>query len=180
MIKTILSATALLLTTSAWAKTVTAMHYVEKSSYSLQRLVNQHQIDASFLTDVNVVKVDASSTGAVVELQSPAATSPELNTLSLTFDAHGTLVSFATDFKSPGIGGPLFTPTNSATIIDLGAEAVVDHLTESPDLPIVAQSASSLTFSKEDGGLHLRILLQDRRTYHIMMDDKANVLSKGF
>lgn len=171
---------AALLSSQAFAKTMAPMNFVEKSSYALQKLVNQHRIDASFLTDVSAEKINASASGAVIELDSPSANPQVMNTLTLTFDASGTLTSYNADFKSVSAASPIFHPTNAGTILDLGAEAVVDHLNESPDLPVVAATAQALTIDNEGTGFHIRILLQDGRTYNILMDDQANVVGKGF
>lgn len=171
---------AALLSSQAFAKVMTPMNFVEKSSYALQKLVNQHHIDPSFLTDVSAGKINASAAGAVIELDSPSATPQVMNTLTLTFDANGSLVSYNANFKSVSPMSPIFHPTNAGTILDLGAEAVVDHLKESSDLPVVAETAEALTIDKEGAGFHIRIYLKDGRTYNIIMDDQANVLSKGF
>jgi hypothetical protein len=165
---------------TASAKTLVAMNYVEKSAYALQRLVNQNHVDPSFLTDVNAERIAVTNLGAQIELQSPSADPNMVNTITLNFDAKGTLTSFTTNFVSKDPQGPLFSPVNAATILDLGAEAVVDHLAESADLPVVARDAQGLSIAKEGSGFHIRILLNDGRTYNILMDDQANVVSKGF
>ena len=164
----------------AHARTFEAMNYVEKSSYALQRLVNQHQVDASYLTDVDSAKVSVSSSGATVVLSSPSAMAGQKNSLTLVFDTRGTMTANTNDFKSAQTSGPLFSPANSATILDLGAEAVVDHLAQSADLPVVSKTAQTVELAREGTGVHLRSGLADGRIYHIMMDTRARVISKGF
>lgn len=169
-----------LASTATSARTLTAMNFVEKSSYSLQRLVARKQADPSFMTDVSELTVNVTANGAVIEMKSPSAQVNEFNTLTMQFDPAGALTNFAVDFKSMDHSGPLFTPTNAATIIDLSAEAVVDHLSESPDLPIVAQTARQVILAKESSGIHVRIVLSDSRIYNIFMDAQGKVISKGF
>lgn len=172
--------TSLIAITAQAATPPLAMNFAEKASHKLVTLAGRNAIDQSFLTDVTRATIAADANGAVIELMSPAVNPNEFNKVTLNFDATGNFLNFTTDFKGVNAASPIFKQANAATLIDLGAEAVVDHLADSADLPVVNENARTLALDTEGTGVHLRIGLNDGRTYSIMMDMTGVVISQGF
>lgn len=161
-------------------KVITPMHVVEKSSYQLAGLVSKGKIDASYLTDVTTVTVTQESGGFRVKMYSPSADESNPNTLEMTFDQAGKATSASANFVSRFPHGPLLDGANAATILDLGAEAIVDHLSESSDNVVVAQNVQSVEIQKEATGVLFLVNLNNGQTYSIHMDQDGKVISQGF
>lgn len=180
MKKFILTAFISLASASAFAVQYTPMNIVEKASYQLSGLVNQGKVDASFATDVNHVTVTPKDSGFQIQLTSPSADENITNTLDISFDVNGKVTGYAVNFVSASAHGPIFSPTDAATILDLGAEAFVDHLSESQDNVFVAENVRSMDLSKENTGVLILIHLSAGQVYTVHMDAQGNILSKGF
>ncbi len=164
----------------AFAAGYTPMNIVEKSSYQLAGLVTKGKIDASFLTDVNHLTVSSDASGFHVQMTSPATTPDAVNTLDITFDTNGKATSFSSNFVARFSQGPIFEKTNAATILDLCAEAFVDHLSESQDNLFVAQNVESIDLGVEQGGFLILVHLKNAQVYQVHMDATGKVISKGF
>lgn len=179
MKKILLSAVVLLAAQMGFAKTLTPMQVVEKSAYALSSLVNRNAIDHSYLTDVMTLTVKSDAGAFIVEMRSPTDTAA-FNSLTLNLDAQGRLKGFKDAFVARYSRGPVFSKADASVIIDLGAEAVVDHVAESADLVVVSEKAIAVQISVQTQGPLFQITLNDGRIYKIQMDADANVLSKGF
>lgn len=158
---------------------VSPMKVVEKSSYQLKSLVNKKQIDASYLNSITAVSVVSTDAGYSVELSSPSASPNQYNTVTMTFDKKGAPTGNSSHFISAP-AQPIFTTVDSSTIIDYGAEAVVDHLADSADLVVVANTTKIVHYDPTAQGILISVTLTDGRIFSIEMDQKANVVSKGF
>lgn len=180
MKKFILTAIISLASASAFAAQYTPMNIVEKASYQLSGLVTKGKVDASYLTDINHVSVVKTEAGFQIQLSSPSADANTVNTLDIAFDPNGKATGYAANFISAFPQGPIFSSTNSATILDLAAEAFVDHLSESPENVVVAENVSSMDLSTEESGVLILIHLLDGQVYTVHMDAQGNILSKGF
>lgn len=178
--KTLITLVTILAATTVSAKTMTAMNYVEKSAYAIQRLTQQNKINALFLTDTSQESVAVRADGATLELRAIAGTGQLDNVLIFEFDSSGNLSSYKEVVDSRNSASPIFSNLNAATILDLGAEAVVDHLGESADLPVVASAARGVTINKDGGGYKFAISIADGRTYTIQMDEQGNIVGQGF
>lgn len=165
---------------SAFAGKATPMNVVEKSSYQLSGLVSKGKIDASFLTDVTHLSITSDNTGFKVTMFSPSADTNTANTLTIVFDQNGKAVSYNANFASVYPAGPVFSHADAATILDLAAEAIVDHLSESPDNITVAEQAQTLELQPEGSGVLVLITLSSGHVYSIHMDQDAKVISQGF
>lgn len=175
----LLSVVVLLTAQMGFAKTLTHMQVIEKSAYALSSLVNRNAIDHSYLTDVMTLTVKPDAGGFTVEMRSPTD-SAAFNSLVLTLDTQGKLKGFKDAFVARYSRGPVFAKADASVIIDLGAEAVVDHVSESADLVVVSEKATAVQISVQAQGPLFQISLNDGRVYKIQMDADANVLSKGF
>lgn len=180
MKKFVLATIMSLVSVSTFAATYTPMNIVEKASYQLSGLVTKGKVDASYLTDVNHVTVAQEANGFHIQLSAPSADTKTINTLDIAFDMNGKSTGFTANFVSRFPQSPIFTPTNAATILDLAAEAFVDHLSESPDNVMVAQNVESMDLSKEASGTLILVHLKQGQVYTVHMDPKGNIISKGF
>lgn len=181
MKKVFVSVAVVLASVTAFAgKVITPMHIIEKSSYQLAGLVSKGKIDASYLTDVTAVTVTPEATGFRVTMYSPSADENNSNTLEMIFDTGAKATSASANFVSRFPHGPILDGANAATILDLGAEAIVDHLNESPDNMVVAQNVQSVEIQKESAGVLFLVNLNNGQTYSIHMDQDGKVLSQGF
>ena len=180
MKKVFVAAVLSLVSLSAFAGKMTPMHAVEKSSYQLGGLVNKGKVDASFLTDVTSLTIASDSSGFKVTMYSPSSDNNKPNTLDLSFDTSGKVTSFNANFVSRSPQGPIFTKATVATLLDLGAEAIVDHLGESADNVTVAQNAKAIDLSKVGDEILLEISLTNGQVFNIRMDQDGKVLSQGF
>lgn len=180
MKKIILSTSLLLTALLSHAAEVTPMHIVEKSSYQLGGLVSKLKIDPSYLTDVTTLTVTQDNSGFKVIMQSPSATPDIANKLEIPFDKTGKAGTAVATFTSRYSQGPIFALTNAAVFLDLGAEAIVDHLADSPDNIVVARTTQAVDLQKENSGVLMLVHLTDGRAYSIHMDNKGKVLSQGF
>lgn len=176
----ILTAIISLASASAFAAQYKPMNIVEKASYQLSGLVTKGKVDATYLTDVNHVTVSQSASGFQIQLSSPSADANSVNTLDIAFDLNGKATGYAANFVSAYPQGPVFSSANAATILDLAAEAFVDHLSESQDNVVVADNVRSMDLSTESSGVLIVIHLATGQDYTVHMDAQGNVLSKGF
>jgi len=165
---------------AAQAREITPLHVVEKVSYQIAGLVNKSKIDASYLTDITTLTVTKEANGFKVVLLSPSADEKNPNKLEVPFDLNAKAGTAVATFVSRSTQGPIFTVATVATLLDFGAEAIVDHLSEAPENIEVARNTQAVDLSKEATGVLFLIHLTDGRTYSIHMDAKGKVLSKGF
>lgn len=164
----------------AHAKTMTPMGIIEKTSYQISGLVNKGKIDKSYQTDVTLVTVQKTPQGFEVQASSPSADLQSPNLLNLSFDLSGKVVAFSSAFNSVNLQSPVFSSASAAELLDLGAEAFVDHLAESADYLTVAQNTEAVELVKNNAGVLLNVKLADGRIYHLQMDIQGKVLSRGF
>ncbi len=176
----ILTIATALVSFSAMAKEVTPMLIVEKASYQIGGLVAKSKIDASYLTDITTLTVTPVEKGFKVVLLSPSADQNNPNSLEIPFDANGKAGTASANFVSKFPQGPIFNAANVATLLDLGAEAIVDHLSASPDNIVVARTTQAVDLQKEATGVLMLVHLTDGRTYSIHMNANGKVLSQGF
>jgi hypothetical protein len=158
----------------------TPMHIVEKSSYQIDSLIKKHKIDPSFLTDVTDVTVKENNSEFVVQLTSPSSQENQVNTLDMVFGADAKLKSFTTQFYDLAKTSPILTGINVAQVLDLGAEAFVDHLHESQENVLIAETVQHIKLEKVENGVTLRIKLKDDRIYSITLNNEGNIISRGF
>lgn len=175
---TILLTTALTISADAAGK-LKPMNVVEKSSYLLNSLVSKKQIDASYLNNITALTIVTTDTGYSVEMSAPTDATDVFNTLSMSFDKKGAPTGQSTKFVSAP-SKPVFTTVDSSKIIDLAAEAVVDHLSESADLVTVADNVKVIHYSVSGAEILVSVTLTDARVFNIQMDLNAVVLSKIF
>lgn len=178
--KKIILVTLMALSINAFAGIVTPMHIVEKSAHNLTSLVNKGKIDPSYLTDVNSLSLTSDGVNTKVTMLALSADQNNPNKLEITYDPNGKATSANSSFVSRNPNGPLFTNADAGKLLDLGAEAVVDHLSESNDLVNVAQNAQAVTLENENSGVLMVIHLKDGQIYSIHMDAEGNVISQGF
>ncbi|MCB9073258.1 MAG: hypothetical protein H6623_06520 [Bdellovibrionaceae bacterium] len=158
---------------------MSAMKVVEKSSYQLAALAKKKEIDESFLYNINSIDIQTQAAGYTLVLKSPSADSSKLNTITMNFDQKGKVTGYAVDFTSAPVTN-IFSGLDMATIIDLSAEAVVDHVSEDKALVDVADMATQVHYMPDNTGYSIVIQLNDSRTYTIKMDDTGAVTSKSF
>ncbi len=169
-----------LLSIGAMAKEITPMHVVEKASYQISGLVTKGKIDASYLTDISTLTVSKDETGYKVIMQSPSADEKNPNRLEIPFDLNAKAGVATAQFNSKYPQGPVFTGANAAVLLDLGAEAIVDHLSAAADNIVIARTTIAVDLQKEATGVAMAAHLNDGRTYFIHMDENGQVLSQGF
>lgn len=176
----ILACALLIVSIQGLAREITPMHIVEKTSYQIGGLVNKGKIDASYLSDITTLTISKRSDGFDVTLLSPSADEKNPNLLTIPFDLNAKAGLASSTFYSKFPQGPIFTSASTAILLDLGAEAIVDHLSESPENIEVARNAQAVDLQKETTGVLMLIHLTDGRTYSIHMDPNGKVISKGF
>lgn len=165
---------------TAAAREITPMHVVEKASYQVGGLVNKGKIDASYLTDITTLTVTKDAAGFKVVLLAPSADQNNPNKLEIPFDLNAKAGAAVSTFNSKYPQGPVFTAANVSTLLDLGAEAIVDHLSDSPDNIVIARTTQAVDLQKENAGVAMIVHLTDGRIYTIHMDGNGKVLSQGF
>lgn len=168
---------------AAPARPVVAMDAIESVGHAIVAGLKKKSIDPLFGTDISKLNISATADGYAVEVQAPSADPSNPNKLSMTFDAAAKLKSLNQTLVSKSSGGSLFTTVNAGTIIDFAAEAIVDHLLDTPanpDLAPVSTQVVSEELTLEASGPRVRVNLKDGRAYMIQMDSNANVVSQGF
>ncbi|GIL17941.1 MAG: hypothetical protein FMNOHCHN_03605 [Ignavibacteriaceae bacterium] len=165
---------------TVFAKAITPMHVVEKASYQIDALVKKQKIDQSFLTDINQVTVVQTANGFMVQLFAPSAQGQDMNLLQLGFDSTARATTANVHFVGASSQSPIFNQISVAEILDLGAEAFVDRLSESEENVVVAENVTAIQLLKAADGVVLKINLKDSRVYTVNMDNQGNVVSKGF
>jgi hypothetical protein len=164
----------------AGAKVITPMGIVEKVSYQISGLSTKGLIDAHFAADTSKVTIQKTSTGYDVVVLAPSASANQSNQLNLGFDTGGKATSYKANFVSASPMSPLFPRATAAELLDLGAEAFVDHLGEATENVTVAESVQTVTLIKNELGILLDSTLSDGRTYHLQLDLDGKVISRGF
>jgi hypothetical protein len=159
---------------------MTPMHMVEKSSYQISSLIKKNKIDASFLTDISDLSVKEINGEFLVGIISPSNQQNIVNALDLVLGLDGKLKSFSTHFNGVSGVSPILTGINAAQVLDLGAEAFVDHLAESQENVLVAETVTHIKIEKVESGAALRILLSDNRIYSLILNNNGEVVSRGF
>lgn len=180
MKKLFMSAALVLLSLTSFAGEVTPLNVVEKVSYQIAGLVKKTKIDASYLTDITTLTVTKEANGYKVVLFAPSADQNNPNKLEVPFDLNAKAGTAVATFNSKYPQGPIFTGASVAVLLDLGAEAIVDHLSAAPENIEVARNTQAVDLQKEESGVLMLIHLTDGRAYGIHMDVKGKVLSKGF
>ncbi|MGZ3787877.1 MAG: hypothetical protein ACXVLQ_05105 [Bacteriovorax sp.] len=168
------------LSLNLFAAATTPMNAVEETSHIIDKYAKAGKIDASFLTNVTTVTVQAISTGLQTVAYAPSANSSQANTVTISFDLQGRVKTVAQNFISAYPQGPIFIAADSATLFDLGSEAVVDHLADNADLPVVAKNASTVQLTAGANSVVMKIQLTSGKVYNITMDQNGKVLSQGF
>jgi hypothetical protein len=157
------------------------MNAVEETAHIVDKYAKAGKIDASFLNNVTTVTVQATATGLQTVAYAPSADAAKANTVVVSFDVKGRVTAVNQNFVSAYPKGPIFVAADAATLIDLGSEAVVDHLADNATLPIVAQTATMVQLSSSGANsVVLKIQLSSGKIYNINMDQNGNVLSQGF
>jgi hypothetical protein len=168
------------LSLNIFAAATTPMNAVEETSHVLDKYTKAQKIDASFLTNVTTITVQATATGLQTIAYAPSANANQANTVTISFDLKGRVTAVNQNFISAYPQGAIFVAADAATLFDLGAEAVVDHLADSADLLVVAQTASVVQLTAGANSIVMKIQLTSGKIYNINMDQNGNVISKGF
>lgn len=163
-----------------FAAATTPMNAVEEVSHIIDKYSKAGKIDASYLTNVTTITVASTPTGLQAVAYAPSADANQANTLTIAFDLKGRIASVNQNFISAYPKGAIFVAADSATLFDLGAEAIVDHLNDNSDLPVVAQTASMVQLTGGINSIVMKIQLTSGKVYNINLDQNGNVLSKGF
>jgi hypothetical protein len=169
------------LSLSIFAAATTPMNAVEETAHIVDKYAKTGKIDASFLNNITTVTVQATATGLQTIAYAPSANSAQANTVVVSFDLQGRVKAVNQNFISAYPQGPIFIAADAATLFDLGSEAVVDHLAENPNLPLVAQNAALVQLTS--GGANsvvMKIQLTSGKVYNITMDQNGKVLAQGF
>ena len=153
---------------------------IEKSSYALDKLAQKKQIDPSYLTDIMTVTIEVVNSQYVLTMLAPSNDINNNNKLVMILDGSGKMVSATPTFIGKNEKSPIFSKISVATILDLGAETIVDHLSESTDMPVVAKTTKFLQIEATTSGPLLHFNLNDSRVYHVQMDNNGTVTKKGF
>lgn len=172
--------TTTILSTAVWAAPLSPMGMIERASHQVINLAKKNSIDRSYLSDVNTAAVKKTAQGWEVTLTSPSADAAVVNTLVVQFDAKGKAAGFSTKFTSVSAESPLYRQANAGELMDLGSEAIVDHLNESADIVRVSDTTERIELKTETDGVLLLAYLTTGEVYKIKMDFMANVISKGF
>jgi hypothetical protein len=169
------------LSLNLFAAATTPMNAVEETAHIVDKYAKAQKIDGSFLNNVTTISVQATATGLQTVAYAPSANPAQANTVVVSFDLQGRVKSVSQNFISAYPQGPIFIAADAATLFDLGSEAVVDHVSESADLQLVAQGAKLVQLT--NGGANsivMKIQLTSGKVYSITMDQNGNVLAKGF
>lgn len=177
--KTLIVTATLVLGLNAYSQ-VTNMHVVESTTHAIASLAKKNSIDKSFVSDSMTVVIEKTATGYVTQVLAPSADAKQFNTISMTFDLTGKLTGSKSNFVSVNAASPIFTKLTAAKLLDLGAEAIVDHLADNAEIPVVSENAKSMQMTKLPVGQKVEITLNDGRVYTINMDAAGVVVSKGF
>lgn len=159
---------------------LTPMHIIEKSSYQIKNLVKKNKINASFLSDITDVTVTATNGEYQLHMTSPSSQQSINNYLDMVMGSDAKLKSFTTQFNSPSAQSPILTAITTAQVLDLGAEAFVDHLHESQENVLIAENVKQIQLVKVEGGVTLKIHLVDTRIYTITLNNNGDVVARGF
>jgi len=171
---------SLSLSFNLFAAAALPMNVVEETTHVLIKNVKARKIDASFLTNVLNITIQSTSTGFETIASAPSANDAQPNTVTIEFDLQGKAKTVKQNFVSAYPKAPIFVAADAATLFDLGAEAVVDHLAENADLPEVAKTAISVKLMGKTNGADMKIQLSSGKIYNISMDQNGNVLSQGY
>ena len=179
--KKLITLLTLMLSINIFAAATTPMNAVEETSHIIDKYSSKAgKIDASYLTNVTTIAISTTSTGLQAIAYAPSANANQANTLTINFDLKGRVTAVNTNFISAYPNGPIFIAADSATLFDLGAEAVVDHLNDDANLPVVAQTAALVQLTSGTNSIVMKIQLTSGKIYNISLDQNGNVLSKGF
>ena len=178
--KKLITLLTLMLSINIFAAATTPMNAVEETSHIIDKYSKAGKIDASYLTNVTTIAISTTSTGLQAIAYAPSANANQANTLTINFDLKGRVTAVNTNFISAYPNGPIFIAADSATLFDLGAEAVVDHLNDDANLPVVAQTAALVQLTSGTNSIVMKIQLTSGKIYNISLDQNGNVLSKGF
>ncbi len=176
--------TLLALTGISSLAALTPLNLAEKSSYRLTAMVQKKDIPAYMSTDLSQVQINQNvilpngETGTSIVLLSPSNKTDEPNSVTVYFSAAGKIID-ATSHIVASAGSPIFIEADGAKLLDLAAEAVVDHFTEDPGLMEVANGAQSIDVEKKEGAL-FSIHMKDGRTYKVLLSLQGELISKGF
>lgn len=178
--KKLIALFALALSLNLFAAATTPMNAVEETSHIIDKYSKSGKIDASFLHNVTTITIQSTTTGLVAVAYAPSASSTQANTVTVGFDLQGRVKTVNQNFISAYPQGPIFIAADAATLIDLGAEAIVDHLADNADLPNVAKNANMIQLTGGQNSIVMKIQLTNGQVYNVVMDQNGNVLSKGF
>ncbi len=183
-LKKALLASIVITSGSAAKAAVTPMNLVEKSSYRLTSLVQKGTVPTYMSTDLAEVQINSVTLvdgrpGTAIVLLTHSNNPAEPNSVTVNFSADGKLVDSTTHIVGQGNPAPIFVRPDGAKLLDLAAEAVVDHLSEDAALPVVARDAQLIDVSKESGAL-FAIHLKDGRVYKIHLGLDGKFISRGF
>jgi hypothetical protein len=168
---------------------VTPMNIAEKSSYRLAAMIKRGSVPKAMATDLAAVRIDdtqlpSGAKGYQVVMMSPSNDPQAPNTVTILFGLDGKAVSEQINYIASSGQGPVFSQADGATLLDLGSEAIVDHLSEDAALPQVASLANEIVLTKamtQQGDVAVfDIHMKDGHVYRIVMDLDGNVLQKGF
>jgi hypothetical protein len=180
---------SVLLTLPALASGTAPMNIAERSAYRLESLISKGSVPKEMASDLSSVQISTTQIksgviGYQAVLSSPSNDSAHPNTVTLLFGLDGKPVSESVNFTQASSSGPMFTQATGATLLDLGAEAIVDHLAEDPSLVQVATLANLITLSRQStaqgDSVQFNIHLNDGRIFQILMDLNGNLLGKSF
>ncbi len=177
--KKLIALVTLGLSLNLFAAASTPMNAVEETAHIIDKYAKAGKIDASFLTNVTTISVQSTGTGLQTIAYAPSANPSQANTVTISFDANGRVKAVGQNFVS-AYPRPIFIAADAATLLDLGAEAIVDHLADNADLPVVAQSAAMVQLTAGANSIVMKIQLSSGKIYNVNMDQNGNVLSKGF
>jgi hypothetical protein len=163
---------------------MTPMKIAEKSSYRLTAMVKKGEVAKSLSTHLARVEIETRPDGYQVTLSSPSASPEASNTVTVHFDLQGQVLGQNVNFVSETTAAPAFTQPDGAKLLDLAAEEVVDHLSEEPALPQVAEQTQFILVSRvstaEGDAAQFDAHLRDGQVYRILLALNGDLLSKGF
>ena len=177
--KTIITLITLAISLNLYAGGTTPMNAVEETAHIIDKYAKAGKIDASFLTNVTTITILGTAAGLQTTAYAPSANPNQANTLTITFDLQGRVKTVNQNFIS-AYPTPVFTAADAATLLDFGAEAIVDHLNDNADIPTVAKLATMVQLTAGTNSIIMKIQLSSGPVYNISLDQNGNVLGQGF
>ena len=179
--KNLIALVTLGMSLNLFAAATTPMTAVEETAHLVDKYAKAGKIDSSYLNNITSIVVQSTPAGLQTIAYAPSANSAEANNIVISFDLQGRAKSLKQNFISAYPQGPIFVAADAATLFDLGAESVVDHLADNADLPNVNETATMVELTSDGANtVVMKIQLLSGKIYLVKMDQNGNVLAKGF